>query len=81
VDTLPGHQLSGSIFIINAVSGKRIEAFSALPSEEEVLRMSTHQPALANCSFFVATGAVCSELSVQGAGGAQHAGRKGGSIG
>ena len=30
------HRLSGSLFIINAISGKKIEKFSAIPSEQEV---------------------------------------------
>ena len=34
VTTLPGHKLSGSLFILRVNAAKKIESFSAIPSEQ-----------------------------------------------
>ena len=43
VQTLPGVALSGSLFVIEANCAKKIEDFSAIPSEEEVLFLPNSQ--------------------------------------
>uniref|UniRef100_A0A7S3B7S5 NAD(P)(+)--arginine ADP-ribosyltransferase n=1 Tax=Haptolina ericina TaxID=156174 RepID=A0A7S3B7S5_9EUKA len=43
VTTLPGHKLSGSLFILQVNAAKKIESFSAIPEEQEVLILPNAQ--------------------------------------
>ena len=43
METLPGVGLSGSLFVIHSICAKKIEYFSAIPSEQEVLFLPNSQ--------------------------------------
>ena len=43
VETLPGVKLSGSMFVIESICAKKIEDFSAIPAEQEVLFLPNAQ--------------------------------------
>ena len=43
VQTLPGSALSGSLFVIQSICAKKIEYFSAMPAEQEVLFLPNSQ--------------------------------------
>ena len=43
VQTFPGKRLSGSLFVIETTTAKKIEMFSSIPSEQEVLLLPNSQ--------------------------------------